>query len=512
MRAVLTAVIAAIEAAAVALAGLVLIAIPVTLIWWLTFDLAADPGVIAVASAAGWLLAHLAPLSFTLDATQTLAFGLPAEPLTFVVTLAPLGITALTVALAARSGARFAQRGGVGLAGVLGGAVAFGTVATAAAGVAEPVRAEGVLASALLPTLVYLVASGAGFLVRSAVSGQTWWQSFVRLLQRGAERVNGLWAARLPILLADTLRLTMAVTVALVGFAALGVTVALIGGYVGVITLSEGLHLDWVGVLAVFLASLALLPVAIIWAIAWFSGAGFVLGAGSSVTPFETLLGPLPAFPLFGAIPQGWGWAGALAPAMLVVLGIAIGAWASARSELRRSLSQRSWIGAVSSALLAAVLLGLIVAGLMVLASGAIGPGRLAVAGPEVWPVAGLIVLEVGSGLVLGVLGGRLDVARLRAAVQREAVPVHAVPVETATVETAPVEIHDRVPAEAPNPPLPLEEDPLLRAFSWHSGESDSVGLPGSDATRLDPEEEADAAAPAVRPTWRGWPRPRKSR
>ncbi|NLA66066.1 MAG: hypothetical protein GX862_09155, partial [Leucobacter sp.] len=49
MRAVLTAVIAAIEAAAVALAVCFVVAVSAVLVWWLVFDLAADPVVLAEA-------------------------------------------------------------------------------------------------------------------------------------------------------------------------------------------------------------------------------------------------------------------------------------------------------------------------------------------------------------------------------------------------------------------------------------------------------------------------------
>ncbi|MFC7764938.1 hypothetical protein [Leucobacter soli] len=89
MRAVLTAVIAAIEAAAVALAGFVLVAVPVVLVWWLTFELGADPSEVFDIAAAGWLLAHFVPLSLELSPEAALGFGLDPEALSFTLSLAP---------------------------------------------------------------------------------------------------------------------------------------------------------------------------------------------------------------------------------------------------------------------------------------------------------------------------------------------------------------------------------------------------------------------------------------
>ena len=81
MRALLTAVIAAIEAAAVALAVFAVIGIPAVLVWWLSFDLGAEPEALASVIAALWQMVHLVPMQLTVSPQAALGMGLPAAEL-----------------------------------------------------------------------------------------------------------------------------------------------------------------------------------------------------------------------------------------------------------------------------------------------------------------------------------------------------------------------------------------------------------------------------------------------
>ncbi|MEB4614235.1 cell division protein PerM, partial [Leucobacter sp. M11] len=114
-------------------------------------------------------------------------------------------------------------------------------------------------------------------------------------------------------------RLTAGTMALLIGLAALGFVLALLTGYVEVVTLSQQLHLDGAGLVTVFLLNLAFLPTLIVWSLAWFVGPGFAIGAGSSVSPFGTQLGPVPSLPIFGALPDGWGSLGLIAPILVVL-------------------------------------------------------------------------------------------------------------------------------------------------------------------------------------------------
>lgn len=410
MRSLVTAVIAAIEAAAAAALGLAIAVVPALVLWAVTFGLAAEPSAVFAGGAAVWSLGHFAPLTFTLTPELALSFGLPAEAFTVVLSLAPLGLTLLTALLAVRAGWRLGTRGGVGAAGVLGGALGFGAAAGVVAAVIAQLLVWPPVLAGVVAGLVYGVPAGLSYLVRAARDEHPWWRSTVRALQRALEQVGAPGVAALPGRAAEVLRLAAGALAGLLGLSGLALAIALFGGYGEITALTQHLQLDPLGSLLLFGAQLVLLPVALLWGLAWLTGAGFAVGAGTSVTPFETLLGPLPALPLFGAIPQGWGAFGALAPTLVVLVGIAVAVLLGQRAETRRS----SWAVALGSAAGAAVLAGLVVTGLAALATGSIGPDRLAEAGPAPWLVGGLAAAELGAGLLLGTAASRVDAARVR--------------------------------------------------------------------------------------------------
>lgn len=415
MRSIVTAAIAAIEAAAVGLAGLVIVAVPALLLWVVTFELAAEPSTVLSAIGGIWLLAHWVPMGFQLDPETALGLGQPPEDLSFALSLAPLGLTLITVLLAARAGWRFGGRGGTGAAGVLGGALGFGAIGLLVVSVVSPSTAWPGWLVTLVIASVYGAVAAVAFVARAARDDHAWWTSVLRAVQRGSAFLGWGDAATLPARAAQTVLLAIALLAAAIGVAALALAVALVVGYPEIIGLTQSLQLDPLGSVLLFLIQLALVPVAVAWALAWLTGAGFSVGAGSSVTPFETLLGPMPALPLFGAIPQGWDALGALAPALLVLTGLGVGILASRRPEARRA----PWSAALVIPVVAAAIAGLAIAGLCALASGSLGPGRLAEAGVHPWRTGGLAAAELGIGLVLGVVAGRVDYARIRTAMSR---------------------------------------------------------------------------------------------
>ncbi|MBL3698619.1 hypothetical protein D3228_02990 [Leucobacter luti] len=408
----MTAVIAAIEAAATAAVGYAVVVVPALLLWTITFGLGAEPATVFAGAAGTWALAHFTPLTFTLTPEVALSFGLAPEQLSFVLSLAPLGITLITAGLATRAGWRLGARGGVGAAGLLGGLLGFGGVALVLAGIASPFVTRPDAGVAVVAALVYTAPAALAFLIRAARDEHPWWGAAVRQVQRWVDRASIPGAAALPLRAAEALRFAGAAVAGVVLLAAVAVTVALLGGYGEIVALTQHLQLDPLGSLLLFLTQLALLPVALLWAIAWLTGAGFAVGAGSSVTPFETLLGPVPALPLFGAIPQGWGSLGGLAPALVVLVGLALAVLLGRNADLRRS----SWPVALTIPVLAAAAAGVALAGLTALSTGAIGPDRLAQTGPSPWLVGGLAAAELGGGLLLGTVALRIDASRLRGA------------------------------------------------------------------------------------------------
>lgn len=409
MRAVVTAVIAAIEAAAVALMGMAVVVVPAALLWAITFDLAAEPVSVFAGALGVWFLAHLVPIGFDVGAEAAVGLGLPQQAFEYPLSLAPLGLTCITIALAVRAGLRFGGRGGMGAAGVLGGMVGFGAVALAALPVAAPLLRWSPVWAVVVPVALYGACATVGFCVRAARDCHDWWLAAVRAMQRGVAGLGLPGSAALPDRAAAAVRIATALLLAMTVLASVAVAVTLVVHYVQVVTLSQSLQLDPLGALVVFLLQLALLPVFAIWAASWLTGAGFALGSGSSVTPFETLLGPVPAVPMFGAIPAGWDGAGLLAPTLVVLAAVAVGALFSRRPLLRRA----SWAATIAIAVAAAVGAGLVLAGAGALASGGIGPDRLTETGPAPWIFGGLAAAELCVGLVVGLAAGRVDARRV---------------------------------------------------------------------------------------------------
>lgn len=516
MKAVLTAVIAAIEAVAVAVAGFAVIAVAAVLLWWLTFELGADPLGLVATVADVWQLAHLVPMTIDLSAVAALSVGLPAEAFSFTISLAPLGLTFITVVLGARSGWRLAERShtaGPIVGGAVGFAVAAGVVATLTDGGTWPTWLM-----VLVPTLVYAVPLAVGMVARAALEGHEWWALAVRSVQRVFEPLSGPAAAALPERAAEGLRLALASLAMLVGLGAVGVAAVLLTKYADVIALSQSLQLDLFGSIMVFVLQLALLPVMWVWAIAWFVGPGFAVGVGSSVSPFDTLVWPLPSLPILGALPNDWGWAGALAPVLVIMIGVIVGAVAGGQPVLRRAT-----VGAtLTIPIAAAAAVGLAVALLGWLASGAIGPGRLAFAGVHAWVIGGCVAIEIAVGLLIGIGARQVDVARLKSSLPSVALPRRnpsgAVPAEHTEMrvtdalgplpgddaETQPIEplrfTHqpepEPEPAPEPEPEPAASVDPLLDAFSWENqGAQDA----GGDPARSD----RSSAHPRSTPWWR---------
>lgn len=501
MRALLTAAIAAIEAVAVALAVLAFLAVPAVLMWWLAFDLEAEPLELATLVAALWQLAHLVPMTIGLSAQTALSLGLSPEALTFTFSLAPLGLTLITASLAWWAGHRAGVRGARGAWAIVGGVAGYAAAAAFIAATATGLSLWPQWARIAVPVLVYTVPLILGFVLRSALDDEDWWASAVRRLQKLIERSAPTGAAAFPARAAEVFRLAAAALAVLLALGALGIVISLLVRYGEVIALSQGLQLDAFGALMVFILQLIYLPTMWIWAVSWFVGTGFSVGAATSVSPFETLLGPIPALPLFGAIPEGWGWAGGFAPVIIVVIATALGGFVAGRPQMRRESTLAAAIIPVSAALLA----GLVVALFSMLANGSIGPGRLGTSGPEAWQTGGILALELAFGMCLGVFARRVDISSLRDAVpasltllggHKEAPPADGFEVQgevSATVqpdrasvqhsgdldETMPLEplppmrepepelAPEAEPEQAPEPEPEEAIDPLLKAFSW---------------------------------------------
>jgi len=174
-----------------------------------------------------------------------------------------------------------------------------------------------------------------------------------------------------------------------------------------VTSLATATHPGLLGGLALLLLGLALVPNAAVWGLAWCAGPGFAVGAGTSVGPWSATLGPVPDFPLLGALPSGPApsWLGVAALLVPLAAG-GLGGLVVARRLSGATLRHAALEGALVAPCLAAA-----VALLALLSGGPLGDGRLTAVGPSPWK-AGLAVLA--EALLPSVAAAVLGVHRSR--------------------------------------------------------------------------------------------------
>lgn len=316
----------------------------------------------SVAVGAGiWLLGH----------------GVPMQAGGVVVTLMPLGITMLAVFSCYASARRSGHAAWSGFAAAVGGylAVVLGVALAVSVGPA------GIARAAVGGACIGAFGLGAGLLARPEAPP-------LRDLSRA------LWT-RVPGAVRSGMAAGVLASALLVGCAVAVVVGWILVGRETVTGVGASLGLDAIGGTVLAVAQLALLPDLVVWALAYVAGPGFAVGAGSHFTPANIVAGPLPALPLLGALPApdaandltAW-WPGAL-----VLVGAIAGWW------LHTRLPRGAWWHPLVACVAAAAVAALATGGLVALASGAAGPGRMT----EVGASGGLVGLMVGLGVAMGV-------------------------------------------------------------------------------------------------------------
>lgn len=345
-----------------------------------------------------WLLALGVPLH--VDGGALTAGGQVAG---YAITLAPTGLTAFVLWLVWRAAGRCTGRAlwpswlGFGIVIALGTLLLVATSASATGSTAWP-------EAWVIPLAVTLAVFVATSILRQPAdtperrAAAAPLQALRRLVARRAEAAD---------VLASGWRAAWTTMLALATAGAVGLGVSILLHWMDLISVSEALAGGWTGATLLAALQLVWLPTAVIWAMAWLSGVGVVVGTGSLLAPAVAQAAPLPAIPLLAALPSGVGWQWALlaVPVGCGMLGALLGLRGLARDS---APGWRGWATLALGCLWQAVAATLIMAVLVWLASGAIGPGRL----QEVGPAAGR--LEILTGLVL--LGGLLVAvpARLR--------------------------------------------------------------------------------------------------
>jgi hypothetical protein len=292
-----TLVAGVLAACAAALAGLLVVGLPVWLAWW------ADPRGAAPAAEAArtagqlWLLAHGTSLE------------LPRGRLD----LLPLGLAVLPLLLLARAGAEVARRRSASTLAAaarcaLAVAVPYAAVAAGVAALTATRVATPDVPSAVVGALVVaLLGAGTGALRPHG-------------LRSAAAQRCGLRARRvLPAVVAASM-LVLAGGALLVGgsLAAHGSRASELAG---------AAQPGAAGGLALLLLGVSLVPNAAVWGAGWLAGPGFAVGVGTSVGPFAHELGAVPSLPVLAALPASPAptWLGALALLLPVVAGALAG-------------------------------------------------------------------------------------------------------------------------------------------------------------------------------------------
>ncbi|WP_265520729.1 DUF6350 family protein [Oerskovia flava] len=318
-----------------------------------------------------WLLGHGAPI--TAGGTH--------------ITLVPLGLTALAVFTGFASARRSAH---TSLAAWVAGTVTYALATTAIAWLSGSATGWDLLAAPLGGAVVGGIGLGLGILARPdapRVGDLTAWLDpyvppVARLGMRGGALAVALVVASASVLVGAWV---------LAGRATSG-------------DIAAGLAPGIAGSVILGLAQLTVLLNLVVWAVAWLVGPGFAVGEGSSFTVTGAQSGPLPSVPLLGALP-GDDWANAVsvgAPVVVVLAGVVAGVF------VWRRLDGATWLDLSVAALALALTAGLLVAVLVAVASGAVGPGRLSTVGADSALTGLLTAAEIGGGAVLALLWCRL--------------------------------------------------------------------------------------------------------
>lgn len=198
-----------------------------------------------------------------------------------------------------------------------------------------------------------------------------------------------VWARRLPAALgAGIAGLTLLSVIAL--------ATAAVANWDRMTAIGSGLELGPIETGVVIIGQLAFLPNALLWAGSYALGAGFTIGLGSSVTVASSTVGLLPAFPIFGLVPEP-GATGGAQPVWLVggaIIGLVVGAmmltgWGRA-GDRTQTLTLAALIGGCTG-----VATALLWAALTTTARGDLGTGRLVDMGPRM-----LELVSLSAGLI----------------------------------------------------------------------------------------------------------------
>jgi hypothetical protein len=385
--------VAALQALIIAAIAIGVVVAPLTLAWFIEGNGEIDYLVAVRVAVYAFLLACGVPLHFSSGEILDIPFP------EFTMSALPLGLTLLMALMVLRIGHRLSAASSIWPAWI-GGAGTFGAIGL---GANMLVAGDAVLVAEWAPLISPALFFGSLVFIASVAGSR--FELFEGA--NGPEAKERIWVRNLAktsysklhwslsTVLSPASRVGLGVVAAMLMVSSFAMALSLGFGWIEVVRLYEGMRVSILGGVLLTLGQLAILPNLLIYGLAWISGIGFSIGVGSSVSPLATQLGPLPAFPIFAAIPTG-GFDRGILFVLVPVLAAFIGTLL-----VRRFTDQMRWeyatrmSASLAFAFMAAIVAALAALLLVLLASGSFGPGRFEFIGANALWVAIAVFFEV---------------------------------------------------------------------------------------------------------------------
>lgn len=359
--------------------------------------------------AQSWLVLHAVPLLIHVPEVASEIAGSTANPGMFHVW--PLVSLIAIIALGFRAGHRLARatvlkKAWEPLLGAVAGYLGAGAVAWASSH--QQISSTHWYTAIFIPAAIFVFGLLGGAMQRYYGFAELWDRWCIAKVEAQNQRIRWIfhycWAG---------LRAAVVAFFALIGIAAAVFSVQLGSQWQHVVNLHQELNLGFSGAVAVAGINFVLVLNFLLWTLAWTSGAALSLGDGSSTSMFETAVGPVPAFPLFGMLPPSNEWWMWLLLALPLVAGLLAGWWFIREGEnhVDESLDVRvdyRWMSLTVSTLtfgaMLLVCLWLILVVFYTVANVNLGIGRLHGLGPTPYSAALWTAGLTAAGGMIGYL------------------------------------------------------------------------------------------------------------
>ena len=343
-----------------------------------------------------WFIGH----GVALDVSAQTLVGIDSPAFSF--SFAPIGMLLVVVMFGRRTAKKL--RGSNELwPGWLGATLVYGTASIIMLPLASsPAVAPNANEAVLFPVALFGISTIGFGLFGSWLDSKLETQPSERLalldwLAARRERANWFFAS----ISAPAFKAGTAVVVGLIGISAVMLAASLTLNWISVTRLFEGLQVSFIGGIALTIAQLLILPNLVFYGASWLTGAGFAIGAGSSISPLGTQVGPIPALPILGGLPIGTN-----IPALaVIVIPVALALFATVMIKNHTKELRFHFASPISAAFSLGVGVGFVAAVeaalLALLTSGSLGPDRLQEVGVNPLMLAAVVFIEVAPVSVL---------------------------------------------------------------------------------------------------------------